>query len=117
MPEVGAALAAGDLHPLHAVAVVLGVGHGSLDGTVERGPAAAGVKLRIRVEQHALAADAEVVAALAIVEQGAAVGALGALLPADMKLLGAQLAAPLFRVVTAHTDSLPSISEPSIAAP
>ncbi|VXA87325.1 conserved hypothetical protein [Aeromonas veronii] len=43
--EVRAALAAGDLHPLHAVAVVLGVLHRPLDGLVERGPAAAGIKL------------------------------------------------------------------------
>src|SRR6185295_13426695 len=60
VPEVGAAVGAAHLDPLHPVRGVLDVLHGVGDRLVEARPAAAGVELGVGLEQHVLAGLAAV---------------------------------------------------------
>src|SRR5436305_8983593 len=89
MPEVAAAVRAGHLRPHHAVARV-GLFVDGVRGRrrVERGPAAAGVVLRLRAEQLGPAAGATVRPVLEDVVVLAGERGLGALLSKDAVLVG-----------------------------
>ncbi|MPN07573.1 hypothetical protein SDC9_154844 [bioreactor metagenome] len=62
MAQMGSAVAAHSLGAYHAVAAVHDIGDGAGQGLVKAGPAAAGVKLGMGVEQLVAAADAVIAA-------------------------------------------------------
>src|SRR5688572_32778208 len=93
---MGAAFVAGDFGaPHHEAMVVLGGDVFFRHRRPEARPAGAGVKLGIGAEQLVAAAGAAVHAFVVMVPILAGKSALGALLPADLKLLVGQLLAPL----------------------
>src|SRR5579875_105882 len=96
MAEVAAAARAEHLCPHHPVARVgLLLDGGLVRGRGERRPAAAGVVLRLRLEQRRAAAGAAVGAGLEDVVVLAAERRLGSLLPQDVVLLRRERLAPL----------------------
>src|SRR2546430_1564982 len=110
VPEVAAARRAQHLGAHHAVTCVGLLLHGLLARRRgERGPAAAGVVLCIRVEQLRAAAGAAVGARLEDMVVLPAERRLGALLAQDAVLLGRQLRAPLLLSLldVCHAPSVP----------
>src|SRR5947207_12720722 len=116
VPEVAAAGRAQHLCAHHAVARVGLLLHGLLPRRRrERRPAAAGVVLRIRVEQLRAAAGAAVGARLEDMVVLPAERSLGSLLAEDAVLLGRQLLAPLLLGLLdlRHATSVPAVGAPN----
>src|SRR5262249_41299225 len=96
VPQVGVAAAAGHLGPPHQPGVVLVRLDDAVGGRLpEAGPTGPGGDLGGGVEQRLPAADAAVDAGLLGRPVRAGEGALRALLPGDVVLLGGELPAPL----------------------
>src|SRR5689334_7230838 len=97
MSEMRIAVRTRDLHAPHAVAVVfVGLDGLARDGLVKARPSAAGVKLRVRLEQRLPARRAAVPAWIVLGFVLAGEGPLGALLSKNVVLVRRELAPPFF---------------------
>ena len=99
MPQVAAALAAGDFNTMHAVTEIVVLLHAiAVQHIPKTGPARAGVVLALRGKQRLITAHAAVKTGLLAIGVQTRKGWLSAFFAADMVLLGAKVFSPIARV-------------------